>query len=125
MASSVCLVTTPEVPPQPQIIYQTVVRPPSNGTSTASVVLGPVSLFFAAFVPIPILGFLLMFIAVPCAVAAAILGHLGLRTSRRLEIGRTPAIIGLVTAYVAIAIIIATTLFWVIAAVSASIRYAS
>ncbi len=110
-------------PGQPHIIYQQVIRPPSNAAATTSVVLGSIALFFGLSVPIPILGLFSAFIAGPLAIAGIVTGHIGVTAAARVGIGRTPALVGLVFAYSTAAVIVATTLFWIISAgISASQR---
>ncbi len=105
--------TMPAVPPQqPPPPYTHPLPAVTNGTGIASVVLGPVAVLNAAFVPLPYLGFIAVLTAFPLAVATIILGHFGMRTARQYGVGRALAVIGLVCGYVALGVILATaTLF--------------
>ncbi len=104
-------------PPSQQIVYQQVVKPPSNGMAVTSMILGICAAFFGLTVPIPIWGLFMLLLAGPIAVAAVILGHLGLNASLRRGAGKGNAIAGLVTGYVTIAICVVTTGFWIFASI--------
>ncbi|WP_150956780.1 hypothetical protein [Microbacterium testaceum] len=108
--------TMPAVPPhQPPFAPPSPPRvdPTTNGTAIASVIVGPIALLNAAFVPVPFIGFIAVFVAFPLTVSAIILGHLGLRTAQRYSAGRVMAVLGLVFGYLALGVILATvTLFF-------------
>lgn len=101
--------TSPAQPPQqPPVPLPQPLPAVTNGTAIAAVVLGPVAILNAAFVPLPYLGIVAIFTAFPLAVATIILGHLGLRTARRYGVGRAMAVIGLICGYLALGVILAT-----------------
>lgn len=113
----------PQQPPpaQQQVIYQQVVQAPSNGMAIASLVLGVVAIVTGIWIPIPILGLFMMFLAFVPAVLAVVFGHLGLRNAVRIGgIGRGSALTGLILGYVTLAISVITTLIWIVAAAVAS-----
>ncbi len=98
--------STPASPPQPPMMPAPV--RPSNGTAVAAVIVGPIALVNALLVPLPLIGILAFFVAFPFVVGALVLGHLGLVSAKGSEVGRAPAMIGLITGYVAAAIIVVT-----------------
>ncbi|WP_065570636.1 hypothetical protein [Microbacterium oleivorans] len=112
----------PQQPPQypQQVVYQQVVRPPSNGAATAALILGILAVFFGISVPIPFWGLIVIFLAVPLGALAVIFGHVGMRASRTIPVGRGNAVAGLIMGYVTLAICILTTAFWVIALVGSA-----
>ena len=97
------------------MIYQQVVRPPSNGLAISALVLGIVAIVLGIWMIIPIIGLFFAFVSFVPALLAVLFGVLGLRQSSRNGIGRGPAITGLVTGGLTLAIGVLTTLFWVIA----------
>lgn len=108
-------------PPQQQIIYQQVVRAPSNGMAITSLVLGIVAIVIGIWIPVPILGLFMMFLAFVPALLAVIFGHVGLNNAARIGgIGRGSALTGLILGYVTFAISLITTFFWIIAAAASS-----
>ncbi|MFJ4038186.1 hypothetical protein ACIPVB_08860 [Microbacterium sp. NPDC090007] len=110
--------STPGVPPQqPQIVYQQILRPPSNGAAVAAVIVGSLALFFGLSVPIPLLGLFSAALATPLAIGAVALGHVGISKSRRSGVGRTPALLGLIFGYATIAIVALTTIVVIISTV--------
>lgn len=91
-------------------------RPQSNGPAVTAMVLGIVAAAVGVWALIPILGLISAILAFLPAVVAVILGHLGLRGAHRMGgVGRSQAIAGLTLGYITLGIIIATTLFWIIA----------
>ncbi|WP_134402862.1 DUF4190 domain-containing protein [Cryobacterium sp. TMT4-10] len=107
--------------PQQQIIYQQVVRPPTNGMAITSLVLGIVAIVTGIWIPIPILGLVMMFLAFLPAVLAVIFGHVGLRNATRLGgIGRGASLAGLILGYVTLGISVITTFLWIATAAAAS-----
>jgi hypothetical protein len=105
-----------QYPPQQQVIYQQVVRPPSNGMATTSLVLGIVAVVTGVWVLIPIIGMFFGFIAFLPAVLAAVFGHVGMSKATTVGgIGRGAALTGLVLGYVTVGLIVLTTIFWFIA----------
>ncbi|GHD43769.1 DUF4190 domain-containing protein [Mycetocola manganoxydans] len=99
---------------QQQVIYQSVVKQPSNGMAVTALVLGIVAIVFGIWIPIPIFGLFMMFVAFLPAVLAIVFGHVGLNNSARAGIGRGGAITGLVLGYLVVALSIVTTSLWVI-----------
>lgn len=106
---------------QQQIIYQQVVRAPSNGSAVASLVLGIVAIVIGIWIPVPVLGLVMMFLAFAPALLAVIFGHVGLGYAARVGgIGRGGALTGLILGYVTLAISVITTFVWIIVAATAS-----
>ena len=106
--------------PQQQVIYQSVVRQPSNGMAVTALVLGIVAIVFGIWIPIPIIGLFVMFVAFLPAVLAIVFGHVGLNNFRRNGVGRGGALTGLILGYLVIALSVGTTLLWIIAGVASS-----
>ncbi|GEB46617.1 hypothetical protein MTE01_25620 [Microbacterium testaceum] len=100
--------TSPALPPQQPPFPPPPLPAVTNGTAIAAVVLGPIAVLNAAFVPLPYLGIVAIFTAFPLAVATIILGHLGLRTAGRYGVGRALAVIGLICGYLALGVILST-----------------
>jgi hypothetical protein len=107
-------------PPQQQVIYQHVVRAPSNGAAVTALVLGIVAIVLGVWIPVPILGLFMMFLAFVPAVLAVVFGHLGLRNARVNGVGRGGALTGLALGYVTVGLSVVTTAFWIIAAAGAA-----
>jgi uncharacterized membrane protein len=105
---------------QQHVIYQSVVRPPSNGMAVTALVLGIVAIVFGIWIPIPLFGLFMMFVAFLPAVLAVVFGHVGLRTSAKNGVGRGAAITGLILGYLVVALSIGTTALWIIAAAASS-----
>lgn len=104
---------------QNQVIYQQIVKTPTNGLAVASLVLGIVAMVIGAGIPIPFLGLIFMFFAFVPAVLAIIFGHVAFRSSTKLGgTGRGSALTGLVLGYLTIAISAATTFAWIVLAAS-------
>jgi uncharacterized membrane protein len=101
--------------PTSQVIYQQVVRPATNGTAVAALVLGIVAIVLGVWVVIPIVGLFFAFISFVPAVLAVVFGFTGLRQSARAGVGRGAAMTGLITGGITLAIVVLTTCFWVIA----------
>ncbi len=99
---------------QQQVIYQSVVRPPSNGMAVTALVLGIVAIVFGIWIPIPIFGLFMMFVAFLPAVLAIVFGHVGLNNSARNGVGRGGAVTGLILGYLVIALSIGVTALWFI-----------
>jgi uncharacterized membrane protein len=96
--------------PQQQIIYQQVIKPPTNGMAITSLVPGIVAIVTGIWIPIPILGLFMMFLAFLPAVLAVIFGHVGLRSATRLGgIGRGVSLTRLILGYVTLGISVITT----------------
>lgn len=111
----------PATSTQHQVIYQQVVKAPSNGMAVAALILGIVAIVTGIWIPIPILGLVMMFLAFAPAVLAVIFGHVGIRNSARLGgLGRGAALTGLVLGYVTLAISVLTTALWIAAAVASA-----
>ncbi|MAT18620.1 MAG: hypothetical protein CMF56_08670 [Leifsonia sp.] len=101
---------------QHQVIYQQVVRAPSNGPAIAGMVLGIVAIVIGIGSPIPIIGLISAFFAFAPALLAAIFGHVGLSKARTMGgVGRGQATAGLTLGYLTLAIIVLTTAFWIVA----------
>lgn len=107
-------------PPQQQVIYQQVVRAPSNGMAIAALVLGIVAIVFGIWIPIPVIGLFMMFVAFIPAVLAVIFGHVGLRNWRSIGVGRGGALTGIILGYVTLGLSIVTTALWIVAVASSS-----
>ncbi|RIX28423.1 hypothetical protein [Amnibacterium setariae] len=98
-----------------QVIYQQVVRAPSNGIATAALVLGIVAIVLGVWMVIPFVGLFFAFISFVPAVLGVVFGVLGLRQASRIAVGRGAAITGLVTGGLTLAIGASVTLFWIFA----------
>lgn len=102
--------------PQQQIIYQQVVRAPSNGMATTSLVVGIVAIVTGVWVLIPFIGMFFGFIAFLPAVLAVVFGHVGLSKAPSVGgIGRGGAMTGLILGYLTVGLIVLTTAIWFIA----------
>lgn len=102
------------LPPYPQPHYVQIVRAPSNGSGIASLVLGIVAIVMGVWIPVPILGLFLTFLAFVPAVLAVVFGHVGLAfAARTAGIGRGGALAGLILGYVTLAIAVVTTCAWI------------
>lgn len=102
--------------PQQQVIYQQIVKAPTNGLAVTALVLGIVAIVFGVWIPVPFLGAIMMFIAFIPAVLAVVFGHLGLRNSRRNGVGRGGSLTGLALGYATIGLSVFTTVAWIAAA---------
>lgn len=99
--------------PVPTIVYQQIVKPPSNGQAVTSLVLGIVGIVFGIWTWIPILGLFLAFIAGPASLVAIILGHLGVSQAKRVNgLGNGQALAGLTLGYITTAILVLITFAW-------------
>ena len=67
-----------------QVVYQQIVRPPSNGLATAGMVLGIVAIVLGVWMIIPIIGLAFAFVSFVPAVLAVIFGFVGLRQANRV-----------------------------------------
>jgi uncharacterized membrane protein len=105
---------------QHQVIYQQVVRAPSNGMAVAALVLGLVSIVLGVWIPVPILGLFMMFVAFVPALLAIVFGHISLRRSMVVGVGRGASLSGLILGYVTVALSVMTTAFWVVTAAASS-----
>lgn len=106
--------------PQQQIIYQQVVRPPSNGMATTSLVLGIVAIIPGVFVAIPFAGIIFGGLAFLPAVLAVVFGHLGKNASNRIGgIGRGAAVTGMILGYITLGMMILAILISIITLVAA------
>lgn len=99
----------------PPVMYHQVLRAPTNGIAVASLVLGIVAIVLGVWMIIPIVGLVFAFMSFVPAVLAVVFGVMGLRRSAQVEVGKGPALAGLVTGGATLAIGVATTLFWVVA----------
>ena len=98
-----------------------VIKPPTNGMAVTSLVLGIVAIVTGIWIPIPILGLVMMFWAFLPAVLAVIFGHVGLRNATRLGgIGRGASLTGLILGYVTLGLSVITTFLWIVTAAAAS-----
>lgn len=110
--------TYPPQYPQPYVVQ--LQKPPSNGQAIGAMVVGIVAAAVGVWAIIPIIGLISAFLGFIPALIAVILGHLGLRTAGAMGgIGRSQAITGLALGWVTLAIIVGTTLFWVVAMTTA------
>lgn len=98
-----------------QVIYQQVVRAPSNGIATAALVLGIVAIVLGVWMIIPLVGLFFAFVSFVPAVLGVVFGILGLRQAARIGVGRGTAMTGLVTGGVTLAIGVLTTMIWILA----------
>lgn len=115
--------TAPELTPYgpSQTIYQHVVRPPSNGMAVTAMVLGIVAIAVGVWSIIPILGLAAAFFAFVPGLLAIIFGAIGRTRARALGgIGNGSAMAGLVLGTVTIAIIVLTTIGWILLTVPVS-----
>jgi hypothetical protein len=107
-------------PGSSQVIYQQVVRPPSNGIAVAALVLGIVAIVLGVWMVIPIVGLFFGFISFVPAVLGVVFGALGLRQASRSGIGRGAAMTGLVTGGLTLVIGASVTLIWIVALAGAA-----
>jgi hypothetical protein len=106
--------------PQQQVIYQQVVRPPSNGMAVTALVLGLVAIVTGVWSPIPFVGLVAAFFAFVPALLGVIFGIVGLRKARVIGVGRGNSVAGIATGGVTLGIIALTTAAWIAAGVAAS-----
>ena len=102
-------------PTPTSVVYQHVIKPPTNGLAVTSLVLGIVGIATGIWSPIPIVGLFAAFLGGLPALLAVVFGHVGYATSKRNGVGRGNAIAGLVMGYVTLGIIVLTTLSWIAA----------
>lgn len=106
---------------QHQVVYQNVMRTQSNGAAVTSLVLGIVAITLGIWIPIPILGLFMMFLASVPTVLAVVFGHVGLRAAYRTGgVGRAAAVAGMVMGYVTLGLSVITTFVWLAAAVASA-----
>jgi hypothetical protein len=98
-----------------QVIYQQVVRAPSNGIAIAALVLGIVAIVLGVWMIVPFVGLFFAFVSFVPAVLGVVFGVLGLRQAGRIQVGRGAAMTGLVTGGLTLAIGVLTTMFWIFA----------
>lgn len=112
--------------PQQQVIYQQVVRPPSNGVATTSLVFGIIGAAIGVWAFIPVLGIGSAIVGFPLTLVAIITGHIGYKRADTLGgIGKSSSMTGMILGYVTLAIIALVTLFWTFAMVIGGIGSAS
>ena len=104
--------------PQQQVIYQPVMKQPTNGMAVASLVLGILAIVIGVWTPVPFVGIGAAFFAFLPAVLAVIFGHVGQGTFKRNGVGKGQAVTGLVLGYITIGLIVAVTMFWFVAGVA-------
>jgi hypothetical protein len=104
------------------MVYAQIVKPPTNGSAVASLVLGIVGVAIGFWVIIPILGIFFGFTGFIPAVLAVIFGHLGRGRSTAMSgLGRGQATAGLIMGYVIASLILLITILWfVVIAVGSS-----
>ena len=102
--------------PQQQIIYQQVIRAPSNGSAITALVLGLVAIVLGIWIPIPVFGLFMMFLAFVPAVLAVVFGHIGLHNARAHGVGRGGSLAGATLGYVTLGLSVGTTIVWIAAA---------
>ena len=107
-------------PGSQQVVYQQIVRPPSNGIAIAGMVLGIVAIVLGVWMIIPIVGLAFAFVSFVPAVLGVVFGIVGLRQSNRVQVGRGAALTGLITGGLTLAIGVLTTLFWIITIVASA-----
>lgn len=95
-----------------QVVYQQVVKAPSNGMAVASLILGIIAIAVGIWSPIPFVGIVTAFLAFLPAVLAVIFGHVGLSAVQKVGVGKGQALTGLILGYVTLALIILVTFFW-------------
>lgn len=100
---------------QQQVIYQNVVKPPTNGMAVTALILGIVAIAVGVWSLIPILGIGAAFTSFLPALLAVIFGHIGLKKATESNVGRGQAKTGMILGYITLAIIVLTTIFWIIA----------
>lgn len=88
--------------------------------AVTALVLGIVAIVFGVWIPIPIFGLFMMFVAFLPAVLAIVFGHAGLNNYRRNGVGRGGALTGLILGYLVIALSVGTTALWFIAMAGSS-----
>jgi hypothetical protein len=108
-----------------QVVYQQIVRPPSNGIAIAGMVLGIVAIVLGVWMIIPIAGLFFAFVSFVPAVLAAVFGIIGLRQSNRVHVGRGAAMTGLITGGATLAIGVLTTMFWILAIAASAAGHSS
>lgn len=104
--------------PQQQYVYQTVVKPPTNGMAVTSLILGIVAIVAGVWAPIPFVGLFFSFVAFLPALLAIIFGHIGYSTAKKNGVGKGQAITGLILGYLTIGIILALTVAWMLAPIA-------
>ncbi|WP_199286526.1 hypothetical protein [Homoserinimonas hongtaonis] len=109
--------------PQQQVIYQQVVRPPSNGMAVTALILGLVAIVTGVWSPIPFVGLVAAFFAFVSALLAVIFGIVGLRKANTVGVGRGNSVAGIVTGALTLGIIGLTTVAWIVAAAASSASY--
>lgn len=97
-----------------QLIYQQIVKPPSNGMAVTSLILGILAIVVGVWTPIPIAGLVFAFLSFLPALLAIIFGHVGLSTSKTNGVGKGQAITGLILGYLTIGIIVVVTMIWIL-----------
>ncbi len=107
--------------PQSQVIYQQVVRPPSNGLAVAALVLGIVGITVGIWSVVPFLGLIAAVFAFVPSVLAVIFGIVGWQKAGRIGgVGRGQALTGLILGGVTVALIVLVTMGWIFVGVVGS-----
>ncbi|MFE6965675.1 hypothetical protein ACFVAJ_11190 [Agromyces sp. NPDC057679] len=110
----------PSYQPQ-QVIYQQIIKPPTNGVATTSMVFGIVGIVIGVWAWIPILGLGSAIIGFPLGLTAVITGHIGVGHANRMGgVGKSAAMTGLGLGYATVGIITLVTLFWIIMAAASA-----
>ncbi|SEB65868.1 hypothetical protein SAMN04489806_1426 [Paramicrobacterium humi] len=111
----------PPQPPQSQYLYHHIVRPPSNGSATAAMVLGIVGIVIGIWSFVPILGLFSAVTGFVPALLGVVFGHVGLGKARQLRgTGHSAALTGLILGYITLAVIVLVTVFWWLAIIGSS-----
>jgi len=90
------------------VVYQQIVRPPSNGLATASMVLGIIALVFALIAAATFLPPLLVLPSFILGVLAGILGSVAMQKARRISVGGAAAKAGAVLGGITVLILLLT-----------------
>ena len=106
--------TTPTPPTPPA--YAPLPAKPSNGMAIAALALGIAAIVIGIWALIPLVGLVAAFLAFLPAVLAAIFGHIGVAKSKSMDgTGKGMAVTGFILGYVTIALIVLTTVWWIVA----------
>lgn len=98
-----------------QVVVQQIVRGPSNGLATTSLVFGIIGIAVGFWAWIPLLGIASAAFGFPLALTAAITGHLGQKRADTLDgLGKNTALTGMILGYVTLGVIVLVTAFWIV-----------
>lgn len=109
------LVMTTPTPPTPPA-YAPLPATPSNGLAIAALALGIAASVIGIWALIPIVGLVAAFLAFLPAVLAVIFGHIGVAKSKSMGgTGKGIAVAGFILGYATVALIVLTTVWWIVA----------